>query len=165
MSIEQKIDNDKAVLILGEEIDLDQSPIVRENIKDLFEKCMNVSVDLANVSYIDSSGIAALVEGMQTAKKEQKNFTLINVSNEVMKVIKLAHLDRMFKIESQSNADANPSAGTLPAENAPQQVSSENIDITPKKEEEIKSDTSQDDSIKPQINRDGSGDDTIKFKR
>ena len=65
------------MLILGDEIDLDQSPIVRENIKDLFEKCKTVSVDLANVSYIDSSGIAALVEGMQTGKKEQKNFTLI----------------------------------------------------------------------------------------
>jgi len=165
MSIEQKINNDTGVLILGDEIDLDQSPIVREKIKDLFEKCKTVSVDLANVSYIDSSGIAALVEGMQTGKKEQKNFTLINVSNEVMKVIKLAHLDKMFKIESESHADANPNVGKPSEETAPQGVSSDNIDITQEKSEEIKSETSEDESVKPQVDRDESGDDKIKFKR
>ena len=35
MSIEQKINGDVGTLILGEEIDLDTSPTVRENIKDL----------------------------------------------------------------------------------------------------------------------------------
>ena len=35
MSIEQKINGDTGTLILGEEIDLDTSPTVRENIKDL----------------------------------------------------------------------------------------------------------------------------------
>ena len=42
MSIEQKINGDSGVLELSLEIDLDQSPIVRENIKELFEKCKSV---------------------------------------------------------------------------------------------------------------------------
>ena len=98
MSIEQNINGDKGIILLSQEIDLDQSPVVRENIKELFEKCKAVSVDLEKVSYIDSSGVAALVEGMQIAKKSSKEFSLINVSNEVMKVIKLAHLDKIFKL-------------------------------------------------------------------
>ena len=158
MSIEQKINNGNGVLTLSHEIDLDQSPIVRENIKTMFQECKVVSVDLANVSYIDSSGIAALVEGMQTGKKEGKNFSLINVSNEVMKVIKLAHLDKIFKVESQSGKDAG--AGVAPAaEPVNQEVASDNIDITPSET------SSNEESIKPKVNRDDSDDDTIKFKR
>ena len=69
MSIEQKINGDVGTLILGEEIDLDISPSVRENIKDLLNSTKIVEVNLANVSYIDSSGIASLIEGMQMTKE------------------------------------------------------------------------------------------------
>ena len=169
MSIEQKINGDNGILKLGQEIDLDQSPNVRENIKELFEKCKSVSVDLEKVSYIDSSGIASLVEGMQTGKKTNKPFALINVSNEVMKVIKLAHLDKIFKIESQSGKDAG-SAPTPEPEPAPQETASDNIDMTgiepaAAPAEEAPAAESANDSISPQVSRDDDGDDKIKFKR
>ena len=168
MSIEQKINGDNAILELGLEIDLDQSPVVRENIKELFEKCKSVQVDLAKVSYIDSSGIASLVEGMQIGKKTNKNFSLINVSNEVMKVIKLAHLDKIFKIESTSGQDAGTAPSVEP-EAAPQDTASDNIDITSSETssqpEQSVSKENQDENISPQVSRDDDGDDKIKFKR
>lgn len=178
MSIEQKINGDNGILELGQEIDLDQSPVVRENIKELFEKCKSVSVDLAKVSYIDSSGIASLVEGMQTGKKTNKPFALINVSNEVMKVIKLAHLDKIFKIESQSGKDAG-SAPAPETEVAPEETASDNIDMTgnepaaaPVEEtpsatitEEAPAAEPANENISPQVSRDDDGDDKIKFKR
>ena len=168
MSIEQKINGDNAILELGLEIDLDQSPVVRENIKELFEKCKSVQVDLAKVSYIDSSGIASLVEGMQIGKKTNKNFSLINVSNEVLKVIKLAHLDKIFKIESTSGQDAGTAPSVEP-EAAPQDTASDNIDITgsetSSQPEQSVSAENQDENISPQVSRDDDGDDKIKFKR
>lgn len=176
MSIEQKINGDNGILELGHEIDLDQSPIVRENVKELFDKCKSVSVDLEKVSYIDSSGIASLVEGMQIGKKTNKPFALINVSNEVMKVIKLAHLDKIFIIESQSGKDAG-SAPTPEPETAPQEMASDNIDMTgsePAGSETVETpatnDTAQasentNENISPQVSRDDEGDDKIKFKR
>ena len=50
----------------------------------------------------------------------------------------------MFKIESESHADANPNVDKPSEEAAPQEVSSDNIDMTQDKSEEIKSETSQD---------------------
>ena len=100
MSIEQKIEGNIGKLFLSGEIDLDGSPEVRENIKDLIDKVNVIEVQLSKVNYIDSSGIAALVEGMQLSKSNSKEFCLTDVSNEVMKVIKLAHLDKIFKIKS-----------------------------------------------------------------
>ena len=158
MSIEQKIDGDKCTILLSGEIDLDQSPAVREKIKELFEACKSLSVDLEKVRYIDSSGIAALVEGMQISKKTSKEFSLVNVSNEVMKVIKLAHLDKIFKVLSQSGTNAGSNAAPE-AEPANQEVASDNIDIAPSET------SSGEESIKPNVSRDDGGDDTIKFKR
>ena len=113
MSIEQKINGDVGTLILGEEIDLDTSPTVRENIKDLLTSTKIVEVNLANVSYIDSSGIASLIEGMQMAKQQTgKEFHLVDVSNEVMKVIELAHLDKIFSIKSKTGKEASGSPAT-----------------------------------------------------
>ena len=87
MSIEQKTSGDKGIVVLSQEIDLDSSPMVRDAIKESFLNSKSVEVDLKDVSYIDSSGIAALVEGMQTGKKTNKDYALVNVSNQVLKVI------------------------------------------------------------------------------
>ena len=87
MSIDQKIEGDVGKLFLSDEIDLDKSPEVRENIKQLFDQVKTVEVQLSKVTYIDSSGIAALIEGMQLGKSNSKEFYLTDVSNEVMKVI------------------------------------------------------------------------------
>ena len=54
MSIEQKIDGSIGKLFLSGEIDLDKSPQVRENIKDLIDKVKTVEVQLSKVNYIDS---------------------------------------------------------------------------------------------------------------
>tara|TARA_B100001142_G_scaffold81162_2_gene82032 strand:+ start:1817 stop:2311 length:495 start_codon:yes stop_codon:yes gene_type:complete len=164
MSIEQKINGDVGTLILGEEIDLDTSPTVRENIKDLLTSTKIVEVNLANVSYIDSSGIASLIEGMQMAKQQTgKEFHLVDVSNEVMKVIELAHLDKIFSIKSKTGTEASgsPSAPEVSEPEAP--AASENVDLDLK--EGQTTETPQEDTS-PRVGRDdGEDDDKIKFKR
>ena len=46
--------------------------------------------------YIDSSGIAALVEGFQNAREKGSKFGLVAASKAVMAVLQLARLDRVF---------------------------------------------------------------------
>ena len=163
MSIEQKINGDVGTLILGEEIDLDTSPTVRENIKDLLNSTKIVEVNLANVSYIDSSGIASLIEGMQMAKQQTgKEFHLVDVSNEVMKVIELAHLDKIFSIKSKTGTEASgsPAAPEVSEPEAP--AATENVDLDLKDQA---TETPQEDTS-PRVGRDdGEDDDKIKFKR
>lgn len=60
--------NNFDVLKLEGEIDLHYSPKVREQILATLKAGKPLLIDLAAVSYIDSSGIASLVEGFQTAK-------------------------------------------------------------------------------------------------
>ena len=52
MSIEQKINGNTGILILSDEIDLDKSPQVRENIKDLIDKVKIIEINMAGVKYM-----------------------------------------------------------------------------------------------------------------
>ena len=46
----------------------------------------DVLVDLAQVTYIDSSGIASLIEGLQTARKQKNDLALVSVSPRARRV-------------------------------------------------------------------------------
>ena len=83
---------------LSGEVDLSWSQDVRRVVLDALAGGNTVGVELSAVSYIDSSGIAALVEGLQSAKSKGKKFDLVSVSKSVMAVLELARLDRVFAI-------------------------------------------------------------------
>ena len=170
MSIEQKINGNIGKLFLSGEIDLDKSPQVRENIKDLIDKVKTVEVQLSKVNYIDSSGIAALVEGMQLSKSSSKEFFLTDVSNEVMKVIQLAHLDKIFKIKSATGENAAEASSEPSPVQETEPHASENLDLSPNDETQIQTndtetENNQTDETNPSIKRDDDDGDKIKFKR
>ena len=169
MSIDQKIEGDVGKLFLSDEIDLDKSPEVRENIKQLFDQVKTVEVQLSKVTYIDSSGIAALIEGMQLGKSSSKEFFLTDVSNEVMKVIKLAHLDKIFKIKNVTNQNAGEAMAEEPAAE-PEVQANENVDLSSTENEESSQPQSSTNDNEPEqtersIKRDDDDGDKIKFKR
>lgn len=84
------------ILELSGEIDFHHSPAVREDVLAGLDGGRNFLVDLTNVSYIDSSGIASLVEGLQHAKGKGLKFGLVGVKDGVMNVLKLTRLDKVF---------------------------------------------------------------------
>lgn len=86
------------------EIDLQHSPNLRRQLMDLMFDRRDVLVELAGVSYIDSSGIACLVEAYQTARKNGTRFVLVAVSAPVMRVLQLARLDKVFALAETAQA-------------------------------------------------------------
>ena len=89
---------DWVVVRLRGEVDLSWSQQVRRAILNALGATGKVGVELSEVSYIDSSGIAALVEGLQNARSKGQKFGLVGVSKSVMAVLQLARLDRVFPI-------------------------------------------------------------------
>ena len=79
-------------------VDLSKSPAARKVILNCLKKMQHVMVDLSAVDYIDSSGVASLVEGFQYARSNNLEFGLVGVSDAAMKVLHLARLDQVFKI-------------------------------------------------------------------
>jgi len=92
-------------LILSGEVDLDNSSKAREMMLSIVEKNQDINIDLSKVEYIDSSGVAVLVEAMQLTQKTGKKFSVVNVSSQVMAVLELAHLDKILPISNVMSSD------------------------------------------------------------
>ncbi len=58
----------------------------------------SIIVDMKNVNYMDSSGIGALVAGQKKMRAHNGRFALMNIHEDVLNILKLATLDRFFKI-------------------------------------------------------------------
>ena len=86
------------IITLAGEIDLQTSPKARELILKTLKNKQHVLVEMAAVEYIDSSGIASLVEGFQDAKNRKLHFGLVNISTATQQVLALARLDTIFPI-------------------------------------------------------------------
>jgi anti-sigma B factor antagonist len=98
MSAEVRVQANYAIVSLAGEIDLHTSPEARKLILTCLQDSRPTLVDLGDVAYIDSSGVASLVEGFQLARQRQLDFGLVRVSPAVLNVLKLARLDKVFPL-------------------------------------------------------------------
>jgi len=87
------------VLPLEGEIDLHVSTRVAASLAALIEqKPPRLVVDLSRVSYIDSSGLAVLIEGMQNVEAYGGKFILAGLQENVRPIFEIARLDQVFII-------------------------------------------------------------------
>ena len=88
--------DDTVIVALEGEIDLECSPAMRKVLLDNLCRGRLMIVDMSGVSLIDSSGVAGLLEAFQEAKKKGRKFGLAAVTEPVMKVFRLARLEKVF---------------------------------------------------------------------
>jgi anti-sigma B factor antagonist len=85
------------ILPLRGEIDLNVSPELAITFSDLARaRLPRVVVDLTDVTYIDSSGLAVLIVGMQQVKEYGGKFALVGLQNDVRSILETAQLDQVF---------------------------------------------------------------------
>ncbi len=88
-----------AILRPAGRMDVETSPLVRQAILDLAEQGKNgVVVDLAQVDFMDSSGLSALVSGMKALRRVEGRLALANARPQVRTAMRLTMLDRVFPI-------------------------------------------------------------------
>lgn len=101
LKIEQIAGGDGTRIAVRGEVDLYTSPDLRSALMKAVPAAESrVEVDLSGVEYMDSSGVATLVEGFKSARENSKAFVLFKPSTAVMKVLELARLDSVFDIET-----------------------------------------------------------------
>ena len=91
------------------DIDLATSPELRKPLlRELRElRTPRVVLNLKAVRYIDSSGVASLVEGLKAARDVGARFILFGLNTTVREVLQLSKLVRIFEIcESEEQAVA-----------------------------------------------------------
>lgn len=87
------------MLSMDGDLDFHSSPEVRAALSKLVEKqAKKVLIDLAKVSYIDSSGLATFVELFQKLKRYGGKLILFNLNPAVRSVFEIAKLDSIFHL-------------------------------------------------------------------
>lgn len=95
---------------LSGDIDLAHSPAMRKALLgEIKEKhTPKVFLNLKNVRYIDSSGIASLVEGLKASRDRGSRMILYALSGPVREVMELSRLQKIFEIyENEEQALAS----------------------------------------------------------
>ena len=104
MPMEVKVRGIRETLIIDVhgKVDLFSSPRMRSAILEAINSkgTAQVAVNLSGVSYVDSSGIATLVEGLQLARAKHCRFVLFGLQHAAREVLELARLDKIFDIRS-----------------------------------------------------------------
>jgi len=81
------------------EIDLARSPLLRTAIgRAQKSHPARLVVDLRDVPYMDSSGVATLVEAMQVARRQSGSLVLCGMQDRVRSIFEIARLDTVFQI-------------------------------------------------------------------
>ncbi len=86
------------VVKLHEDIDFNSAMKVRALLLDCVEHGRELCVDMSKVPYIDSAGIACLLEAHYAADEKGGSFSLANVGDAVMRTLGNARLETVFTI-------------------------------------------------------------------
>ncbi|MGB8356755.1 MAG: STAS domain-containing protein [Chthoniobacteraceae bacterium] len=95
----EKEENAITVLTLTGEIDLQHSPELRKVLQEKIKKsCHALVIDFGGVEYIDSSGLATLVEYRRDSRKYKGELALINLTTRVRTIFDLVRLNEIISI-------------------------------------------------------------------
>ncbi|HXZ79713.1 MAG TPA: STAS domain-containing protein [Terriglobales bacterium] len=72
------------------------SPLLQATVKKVIPEKKTIVLDLSKVSYLDSSGIGALVSVWVSAKRNGCELKLVSLSDRVKELLHLTNLDKLL---------------------------------------------------------------------
>jgi anti-sigma B factor antagonist len=90
-------------------IDLGTSPVLRKTMLESLKNADRLAANLAQVKYIDSSGIASLLEVLKASRSTGKKFMLFGLTSGVREVLQLTRLTGVFEIYESEDEVLNAS--------------------------------------------------------
>ena len=107
--IEDEGEEGRLVRLRGR-VSIDSSPAFRDRLLATLRRQSPaaVTVDLTEVSYMDASGVATLVEGLKTARNRQTTLRLKGLQGRVRHLFEVTGLLTLFETSGRRSA---PSAG------------------------------------------------------
>lgn len=92
--------NPKGVTVrLHGEIDYAKTPAFRQALLELVQAdTSDLILDLADVGYMDSSGVATLIEVLQACRQAGRRLALCRLTPEVRSIFEIARLTSVFEV-------------------------------------------------------------------
>jgi anti-sigma B factor antagonist len=92
------------VISITGRVGIDTSGHMRSRLADALRSRPDVvMIDLSQVEYMDTSGLATLIEAMRLARQQNTQLLLRGVQEQPLYLLKISDLDRLFPIEEVAN--------------------------------------------------------------
>ena len=99
MQITEKTEQEIPVVSISGDIDLESSPKLREFLKPkAAQKTSRLLLDFSGVNYIDSSGLATLIEYFQSVQSSGGKLALACLTPRVKNVFEIVRLEQIFAL-------------------------------------------------------------------
>ena len=98
MIISTREQTEATIVDVTGDIDMGTSPGLRKTLLDSLKTTPRLVLNLREVRYIDSSGIASLVEVLKEARNKEKRLVLFGLNTAVREVLQLTRLTKIFEI-------------------------------------------------------------------
>lgn len=111
----RQVENATVVDVVGD-ITLYNSPNVRKTLLDLLKtkRVPRVVVNLQQVRYIDSAGVASLVEALKTSRDLKSSFALYGLTKTTREVLELTRLIKVFEVYDTEEEALRGKSGNAP---------------------------------------------------
>ena len=110
MKISARRIDQATILDVTGNIDMSNSPEVRKALllEIRAKRAPRVVLNLTSVEYIDSSGVASLIEGLKASRESGARFVLFGLNESAREVLKISRLLKLFEIyEDEAQAIAS----------------------------------------------------------
>ena len=93
-----RIERGMTIVDVAGQIDLGSSQALRKTLLESLKGAKSMAINLSAVKYIDSSGIASLLEVLKEARNSEKRLVLFGLTGAVLQVLQLTRLTGVFEI-------------------------------------------------------------------
>src|SRR3979409_1444979 len=98
MNVSVRISEGARIIDVSGQVDINGSPVLRKVLFDELKESQKVALNLSAIRYIDSSGIAVMLEALRESQRLNRQFVLFGMSPAVHDVFKLTHVIRIFEV-------------------------------------------------------------------
>lgn len=100
LEVDYEVVSDAATVVRPRgDIDLGSAPTLRQKLNEAQrDRPAKLVIDLSEVPYMDSSGVATLVEAMQVTRRHGGHLVLCGMQEKVRSIFEIARLDMVFTI-------------------------------------------------------------------
>ena len=98
MNLSRRKSAETCVVDIVGELDLRGSPAFRKLLFEALTDSPKVVINLTEIRYIDSSGIAVMIEALKNSQKLKREFALFGMNQRVREVFKLTRVLALFQV-------------------------------------------------------------------
>ena len=98
MNLSIRTNESTRIVDISGDVDLRASPLLRKQLFEALKESPKVAINLTAIRYIDSSGIAVMIEALKESQRLKHQLILFGMNGLVHDVFKLTHVIQIFHV-------------------------------------------------------------------